>query len=136
MPVTGKKVTKLSDDIRLAFTNAFGEDEEMIRICRDHGNPLLFQDKKPVLDITKDEFVGVFNTNANHFFLSPIHVFRLGIYCRLAFPSLIALILKAQWESFIAYNSLVPSNSRASFGSLLSDDNLIENYIKEFKPDS
>ena len=55
------KTTRLADDIRQIFVNAYGTNHEMIRLCRDHPDPLLYNDKKPVLNITQDEFVGIFN---------------------------------------------------------------------------
>ena len=135
MNLNGNKITRLSDDIRQIFVTAFGEEEEMIRVCRDHSNPLLFHDKRPVLDISKDEFVGIFNLSSNHFFLSYPDVLRLGIYCRLGLPCVIALILKAQWESFIAEVSMFPASSGADLGGVLTNRDLISNYIKDFNPD-
>jgi hypothetical protein len=92
------KVTKLSDDIRQIFVNAFGEKSEMIRLCRDHPDPFRLHDKKPVLNMTQDEFVDIFNLNSNHYSPSPGQMSRFGIYCGLSLPNLIALIMKSEWE--------------------------------------
>ena len=94
------KITRLSDDIRQIFLNEFGENSEMIRLCRDHPDPFQLHDKKPVLNITQDEFVGIFNLNSNHYYPSTGQMFRFGIYCKLPLPNLIALIMKAEWEIF------------------------------------
>jgi hypothetical protein len=134
MEETSNKITRLSDDIRLIFIAAYGENEEMIRLCKDHHDPFQHYDKKPVLNITQDEFVGIFNYNSNHYFLSPEQVFRFGMYCRLALPNIISLILKAEWESFLSEMSGYSANSRLNPGSILGDRNLIEMYIPDFRP--
>jgi hypothetical protein len=136
MNVATKRITKLSHDLRNIFTNTYGENAEMVRLCQDHSYPYLFNDKNPVLDILQDEFVGIFDWNSNHFFLSPCQAARVGIYCKLALPHLIALILKAQWERFIADVSDYSPGSVKDLGSILTDDALINRHIKDFKPDS
>lgn len=125
----------MSDDIRRIFINAHGENEEMMRLCQDHSDPLILHDDKPVMDITQDEFVGIFNLNANHYFLSPVQASRFGIYCKLPLPNLIALMLKAEWEQFIFKMAQNISGSKADPGSILVDQDLGTMYISDFKPD-
>ena len=131
MKNTSNKTTRLSDDIRQVFTNAFGIKHEMIRMCRDHKDPLLHQDKKPVLNITQDEFVGIFNVNSNHYLLPSGQACRLGTYCRLPLPNLVALMMKAEWDSFLSGMSSYLSVS----GGQLTEQDLIERYSSAFKPD-
>ncbi len=123
--------TRLSDDIRQIFINAYGAKQEMIRMCRDHNDPLLHQDKKPVLNITQDEFVGIFDVNSNHYFLQAGQACRLGTYCRLPLPNLVALMMKAEWESFLSGISSYLSVS----GGQLTEQDLIERYCSAFKSD-
>jgi len=130
-----KKITRLSDDIRRIFINAYGENEEMMRLCRDHSDPLILHDDKPVMDITQDEFVGIFNLNANHYFLSPGQASRFGIYCKLPLPNLIALMLKAEWEQFIFKMAQNISGSKSDPGPILVNQDLVSMYILDFKPD-
>jgi hypothetical protein len=124
------KTTRLADDIRQIFVNAYGTNHEMIRLCRDHPDPLLYSDKKPVLNITQDEFVGIFNVSLNHYFLPAVQVLRLGIYCSLPLPNLIALIMKSEWESYLSGMSGILNTS----GSNLTGQDLIDRYISGFKP--
>ncbi len=70
MKSTDINITTLSEDIRQIANNAGGKKLDMIRFCRDHPDPIMLQDKKPILDITQDEFVGVFGRKSDHFFLS------------------------------------------------------------------
>jgi len=114
------RVTKLSDDIRQIFVNQFGEKSEMIRLCRDHPDPFQLHDKKPVLNMTQDEFVGIFNLNSNHYYPSPGQMFRFGIYCGLTLPNLIAIIMKAEWEIY----SEELSDRSGSHGLKLTDYDL------------
>jgi len=135
MKTTINKIANLSDDIRQIVINAYGERLEMIRLCKDHHNPFLHHDKKPILNITQDEFVGIFDLNSNHFFLSPEQVFRLGEYCKLALPNIVAFMMKAEWESFLSEMAGYSIKSGLNLESILSDHNLIEMYIPDFKPD-
>jgi hypothetical protein len=131
MSSTSYETARLSDDIRQIFINAFGVKYEMIRMCRDHNDPLLHQDKKPVLNITQDEFVGIFNVNSNHYLLPSGQACRLGIYCRLPLPNLVALIMKAEWESFLS----VMAGHLSASGAQSTGPDLIERYGSAFKPD-
>ncbi len=133
---TSKKNTNLSDDIRKIIISAYGENMEMIRLCKDHPEPFLHYDKFPVLNISQDDFVGIFDLNSNHYFLSPAQVSRLGTYCKLALPKLIALMLKAEWEGFLSEIAGYSTGSGLSLGSILSDRELIEMYIPDFKPNN
>ncbi len=124
MNSTSYETTRLSDDIRQISINAFGVKYEMIRMCRDHNDPLLHQDKKPVLNITQDEFVGIFNVNSNHYLLPSGQACRLGIYCRLPLPNLVALMMKAEWESFLS----VMAGHLSASGAQSTGLDLIERY--------
>jgi len=132
MKTTSNKSTRLSDDIRQVFVNAYGEKSEMVRLCRDHLNPFLLHDKRPVLNISQDEFVGIFDVNSNHFFLPAAQALRLGAFCRLPLPNMIALILKAEWEEFLSGISGISSESVL----ILTDQELIEKHISGFKPNT
>jgi len=131
MNSTSYETARLSDDIRQIFINAFGVKYEMIRMCRDHKDPLLHKDKKPVLNITQDEFVGIFNVNSNHYLLPSGQACRLGIYCRLPLPNLVALMMKAEWESFLS----VMAGHLSASGAQSTGLDLIERYGSAFKPD-
>lgn len=136
METTSNKIANLSDDIRQIVVTAYGEKLEMIRLCKDHSDPFLHHDKKPVLNITQDEFVGIFDSNTNHYFLSPGQVFRIGEYCRLALPNIIALMMKAEWECSLSEMSGYTEGSGLNPGSILIDKELIEMYISDFKPNN
>ncbi len=112
MKTTGKKMTPLSDDIQKIGKTNPGENLDLNRLCMNHYDPYLFYDNKPVLNITQDEFVGIFDLQSNHYFLSIDQVFRLGTYCELAMPKLIALMLKAEWEGFFIRNDRLPKRDR------------------------
>jgi hypothetical protein len=129
------KFTTLSNDIRHIITNAYSEKLEMIRLCKDHHNFLPHQDKKPILNISQDDLVGVFDLNSNHYFLSASQVCRLGVYCKLDFPNLIALMLKAEWEEFLSEISGYSVKKSLTLESILCNKVFIEKYIPDFKPD-
>jgi hypothetical protein len=122
-----KKTTPLSHDIKQIFIKAYGRETEMIRLCRDHHDPLTLMDKKPVLNITQDDFVSIFNPNSKHFYLSPEGVCRFGTYCGLNLPNLVALMLKAEWEIYFYKTS---GNSAASGGA-----DKTEKTYSDFRPD-
>ncbi len=130
MKTTDKRITILSYDIRQAFANVFGENADISRLCRDHHDPFLLPDKKPVLNIIQDELIGIFNMNSNHFFLPAGQVLRFGTYCNLPLPNLIALMLKAEWEEYLAGMPGISTDNVLR----LTDQNLIERYISDFKP--
>jgi hypothetical protein len=129
MEKLNRTVTRLSDDMRQIFMNAFCDNADMTRLCRDHHDPLLHGDNKPVLSITQDEFVGIFNTNTNRFLLTAGQALRLGTYCHLPFPNLLAFTLKAEWEVFLSAMRHISSES----GSEETDHT--DKYISSFKPD-
>ena len=54
-------ITTLSEDIRQLAHPPKGDKLEMLRFCRDHPDPYLLHDKKPVLDMTQDDFLGIFS---------------------------------------------------------------------------
>lgn len=49
-----KIITCLPDDIRQIVVAAYGDKLEMIRLYKDHPEPLLLHDKKPILNIPQD----------------------------------------------------------------------------------
>ena len=59
MKSTDINITTLSEDIRQIANPSGGEKLDMLRFCKDHPSPILFRDKKPILDISQDEFVGI-----------------------------------------------------------------------------
>jgi len=134
MESSNNEITRLSDDIREIFSNAFGEKSEMVRLCKDHRNLLLHHDKKPVLDITQDDFVGIFDVNFHHFFLPPDQAFRIGQYCSLPKPNLIALMMKAEWEIYLSDCAGFSRDSEINLGLILADQALINACIKGFSP--
>ena len=136
MEATTNTITNLSDDIRQIVANVFGEKLDLIRLCKEHKDPLLHQDKKPILNINRDEFVGVFDLNSNHYFLSREEVFRFGEYFSLALPNLIALILKAEWELYLSEMSGYSRVPGLDLKLILSDEYLIDRYISGYAPDT
>ncbi len=127
-------ITTLSEDIRQIANRSGGEKLDMLRFCKDHPNPLILRDNKPILDISQDEFVGIFDLKSNHTFLSPAQVHRLGKYGKLSLPANIALMLKAAWESYMAEISGSSKDSGPDLGSRLTDPLSVKKHIKEFKP--
>ena len=125
-----QQITSISDDLLQVFVNAYGEKTDMIRLCRDHHDPFLHKDKKPVLNITQDEFVGIFNTKSNRYFLPGTQIFRLGTYCSLPLPNLIAFILKADWENYLLKMEGISLESISGLTNL----ELIGKYLPGFKP--
>jgi hypothetical protein len=134
MKSTDIKITTLSEDIRQIANRAGGKKLDMLRFSRDHPQPILLRDKKPILDITQDEFVGIFDLKSNHYFLSPAQVYRAGTYCKLSLPALIALMLKAAWEIYMAELSGFLKDTSPDLGSRLKDPIWIEKLIKDFIP--
>ena len=137
MKSTTTKSTTLSEDIHQIANENNGKKFELNRLCRDHPNPLLLHDKQPVLNITQDELVGIFDNNRNHFCLSPGQVLRFGEFCKLRLPDLISLMIKAEWECLIftvtRYSS---TNPQPNLGSALRNTELTDKYIRDFKPDT
>ena len=134
MKTTNNKITTLSDDIQQIGNNTFGEELELIRLCYDHYDPYVLPDNKPVLNITQDEFIGIFDLTSNHQYLSLDQAFRLGAYFKLTLPSLIVLMLKAEWEAFLSGMVGYSKESEMDLGSKLKDKDLIEMYIPHYKP--
>lgn len=136
MKATNNQIVNLADDIRQIVVTTCGEGLQMVRLCKDHPAPV-FLDEQPILDITQDEFVGIFDFDFNHYFLSPDQVLRIGEYCRLPVPNILALILKAEWESFLSemagYSCGAGAEMRLS--SILNDKSLIKKYSPDFQPD-
>ena len=134
MKTSENAMTLLSDDIRqIAKTNQ-GGNLEMIRLCEDHFDPYLYNDNRPVLNIGQDEFVGIFDVQSNHYFLSIDQAFRLGTYCELAMPKLIALMMKADWEGFLSEMTDYPREKGIDLRSKLCNKDLVEMYMTHYKP--
>jgi len=134
MKDTQQRITPLASDIKNVFQKQYGEKLEMLRLCRDHKDHLLHTDKKPVLAISQDNFVGIFDIKAHHYFLTPDQVFRFGTYCKLASHNIIAIMLKAIWESFLSDMVGFPFDSDLELNIIINDEDLIENYMGDFKP--
>ncbi len=82
-----KNTTTLSEDIR-QYPRTITAENGTPKLCRDHPNPLLLHDKQPVLNITQDELVGIFDNNRNHFCLTPGQTLRFSVFFRLRLPDL------------------------------------------------
>jgi hypothetical protein len=134
MKSTDISITTLSEDIRQIAKRSGREKLDLLRFCRDHPSPLLFRDKKPILDISQDEFVGIFDLKSNHYFLSPGQAYRVGTYGKLSLPATIALMLKAAWEMYLAELSGSTEDSEPDLGSRLKDPLTVDKYITDFKP--
>ena len=134
MKSTDSNITILSEDILKIANRSGGEKLDMLRFCKDHPSPILFRDKKPILDISQDEFVGIFYLKSNHYFLSPGQVYRMGTYRKLSLPAIIALMLKAAWEIYMAELSGTSEDSGLDLGSRLKDSLSVEKHIMGFKP--
>ncbi len=128
------KITTLAADMEYIFREEFGDELEMMRVCKDHSDPLLHTDQNPVLSISQDDFLGVFNKNAKHYFIAPDMVFRLATYCKIKVHHIIALMLKAIWESYISDMAGLQNKPKADLESILNDHILMEEYIDGFKP--
>jgi len=137
MKLTSDKTTLLSDDI-LQIANSPGHKKpELNRLCRDYSNPLLLHDKRPVLNISQDELVGIFNNNQNHFCLTPGQALRFGEFYRLPLPDLISLMIKAEWENLIfRVSGHSMNNIELSLESLLRNSELTDKYFRGFRPDT
>ena len=128
------KITTLATDLEKVFRREYGESLEMMRLCKDHRDPLLHKDENPVLYINQDDFLGVFTRNANHYFITPDQVFRLGTYCNLQAHYIIGLMLKAIWESYIADMEGIRDWPEANLEKIIRDQSLIDKYIDSFMP--
>jgi len=134
MKETTQQITSLATDIKDVFQKEYGDKVEMLRLCADHNKPLMHTDEKPVLTISQDDFVGIFNIKANHYFIPPDQVFRLGTYCRLSGHRIMAMMLKAVWEHFLSDMAGFPHDSDLEFGSVYNNQELITSYIGDFQP--
>ena len=132
-----EKTTPLSEDILRIANENNGKKSELPKLCRDHPNPLLLHDKQPVLNITQDELVGIFDNNRNHFCLSPGQVLRFGEFCKLRLPDLISLMIKAEWECLVfTVTRYSTTNPQPNPGSALRNTELKDKYIRDFRPDT
>ena len=129
------KIVPLSDDIR-QIVSATGEGQlEIMRLCKDHSDPYLLDDKRPVFyDIGQDQLLCIFDFGANHFFLSPEQVYRFGISCKLGIYNIIALMVKSEWEIFFLGSLGYISNSKTKLKSNFLNKNLAEKHIPNFHP--
>ena len=129
-----RQITTLATDIKNVFQKKHGDKLEMLRLCSDQKDPLLNFDKKPVLPISQDDFVGIFDMGVNHYFIPPDQVFRLGTFCEMATHNIIALMLKAIWESFLSDMAGFPNKPGLKLDCIMKEQDLIEHYISDFKP--
>jgi hypothetical protein len=127
-------ITTLSEDIRQLANPPQGDKLDMLRCCRDHHDPYLLHDKKPVLDMTQDDFLGIFSLNSRYVFLSPFQVCRIGTYAKKPLPAVIALMLKAIWEKQLAEVSGYTKGTDADLDTLFKDPLSIDKYHAGFKP--
>lgn len=130
-----KKITFISEDIRQVVKNAYGDAFDLLRLCKDHPDPILYHDDMPVLNITQDELVGIFDLNNHHFFISAEQVVRFAQYCKLALPCTIAMILKAEWEVFVSEIAGYSSGSTVNLRSVLINKDFIDKHVSKFTPD-
>jgi hypothetical protein len=135
MKANSKKIMPLSADIQQVIKSTYGEQLKMTRLCKDHLDPFLHDDKEPILDITQDEFVCIFDSNANHYFLSSDQVFRLATFCKLPLPNTIALLIKAEWEAFYSDIRKKFKILDASLESKSIDSDFMDKCISNFQPD-
>ena len=133
-PINGTIAT-LAEDILDLSKEENGKKPDLIRLCKDHSNPVVLGDNQPVLDITQDDFIRIFDSGPNHFPLSDYQGLRLGMHFRLTLPCIVAMMLKAEWEAnFIEMVSHLSSSGNIS--AKLKEKNLIDKYIPDFRPDS
>ena len=135
MKPTNTEITTLSEDILQIAQKASNKKVDMARFCIDHEDPVRLHDNLAIFNISQDEFLMVFNMNANHYFLSPGQILRFGIYFGLDLPRCIALMLKSEWESY--FSVTLKSSFSADYWtvSALRDLDTIDRYIPDFKPD-
>lgn len=137
MKTTTKNTTTLSEDIRQFSNDHNGKKTELPKLCRDHPNPLLLHDKQPVLNITQDELVGIFDNNRNHFCLTPGQTLRFSVFFKLRLPDLISLMIKAEWECLVFTVTRDPfNNTQLNLGSALRNSEMTDKYIRDFRPDT
>ncbi len=130
------QIARLSDDIRQIFAKARGENSEMTRLCGDHPDPLLHSDSNPVLNISQDEFLGIFSVNSHRYLIDPGQASRFATYCHLPLPNLIAFIMKAEFEhlqpelsGISLHPGIYPKNNEPR-------ETLAKTHIADFKPDA
>jgi hypothetical protein len=111
----------------------------VVLTCYDYAgitsNPALLSDNKPVLDISQDDLVGIFDKKSNHYFLRSDQAFRLGIFSQLSLFETVAFMLKAEWEIFFAELLNHSETEILDLDSKLKDKNLINRFRPEFNPD-
>ncbi len=129
------QITTLPEDFREIITEAKGSGFDMLRLCRDNSNPALLSDNKPVLDISQDDLVGIFDKKSNHYFLRSDQAFRLGIFSQLSLFETVAFMVKAEWEFFLAEFLNHSETEILDLDSKLKDKNLINRFRPEFNPD-
>lgn len=127
-------ITTLSEDIR-QIANPIGREKmDMFRFCKDHSSPIIMQDKKPILDITQDEFLRIFGKKSDHLFLTPEQICRIGRFAKRSLPAIIALMLKAAWEIYLAEITSGLKGSGSDLCILLKDTLSITKHISGFNP--
>ena len=131
------KTTLLSEDILRIANNLTSEKLDLNTLCRDYSNSAVLTDKNPVLNISRDDLVGVFDYGINHYCLAPGQVLRFGEFCSLNLPQMISLMIKAEWESLIStvlrYSF---SDPQLNLATALRNKEFTDKYIRDFRPDT
>ncbi len=126
-------ISLLSEDL-ITLAKLSNPQIELLRLTAAHSDPLVLKDNTQVLPISKDDFIGVFDYQSDHYFLSDELVFRVGSFFNLDPPNIIALMLKSQWELFY-FNALAHSGKiKFDFASELKNVDSISEHIGFFEP--
>ncbi|MBN1132134.1 MAG: hypothetical protein JXR52_08655 [Bacteroidales bacterium] len=128
------KITTLTEDIEQILENVPGRKPDIMRFCRDHRDPYRHHDTLPVLNMTQDEMLGIYDMNAQHFFLRPDHIARFAGYLKLRLPNTLALMLKAEWEYLLSRSCGYFPGRGLKLESILTDPALAEKLAPDFKP--
>ena len=135
MKPKNNQISTLSAELRQIIIEKYGEQFEMLRLCRDHQNPVRLTDKKPVFEIVQDDLVGVFDMKSGHFFLNEEQVLRFAIFCELPVYGIIGLILKAQWEYLLANSFEQTDKKSINYNLLFKNRKLVAQFRLDFIPD-
>jgi len=127
-------ISLLSEDL-IALAKLSNPRTELLRLTAAHSDPLvLLEDNNPVLSISRDDFIGIFDYQSDHYVLSDELIFRIGSFFNLDPPNIIALMLKSQWELFY-FNALAHSGKiNFDFASELKNLDSISEHIGFFEP--
>jgi len=130
------KIIMLKEDLVQILDNIPGSRPDIMQFCTDHSEPLLTYDKKPVLKITQDELLGVFDSGPNHLFLRAEQIIRLAGFLKIRLPNTLALVLKAEWEYFCCEVSLFQKSRGMMLEALLIRASQHEDLMSGFQPDT